>query len=151
MNLTQLKQGMARSRKNVKRRGRGDASGHGGTSGRGNKGQKARAGYTRRLYFEGGQMPLVRKTPKRGFKNVRFAKRVAIINIDNLNIFDNNEIVTIESLQKSRLIRGEFDAIKVLGSGQLEKEGLTVHAHRFSESARKKIEDKKGKVVLCKD
>jgi len=96
-------------------------------------------------------MPLVRKTPKRGFKNVRFADQVAIINIDSLNIFDNNETVTIERLQKTRLVRGEFDVIKVLGNGQLEKEGLIVHAHRFSESARKKIEDKKGKIVLCKD
>ena len=147
MNLTQAKQGMGYLHKKRKRVGRGDASGHGGTSTRGHKGQKARSGYHSRLYFEGGQMPLIRKTPKRGFNNTRFQKLVAILNIRDLNRFNNGEDVTIEKLIQNQLVRGEFDAIKILGKGELEKEGLTVHAHRFSESARKKITDKKGKAV----
>ena len=92
-------------------------------------------------------MPLIRKTPKRGFNNTRFQKLVAILNIRDLNRFNNGEDVTIEKLIQNQLVRGEFDAIKILGKGELEKEGLTVHAHRFSESARKKITDKKGKAV----
>lgn len=136
--------------KKRKRVGRGDASGHGGTSTRGHKGQKARAGYKSRLYFEGGQMPLIRKTPKRGFTNTRFQYKIAIVNIKDFNRFNNGEDITAEKLVQSRLVHGEFNLIKVLGKGDLEKEGLTVHAHRFSASARKKIEDKKGKVLTLK-
>jgi large subunit ribosomal protein L15 len=147
MNLTQLKQGMSCLRKKRKRVGRGDASGHGGTSTRGNKGQKARSGYTRRVYFEGGQMPIIRKTPKRGFNNTRFADRVAILNLRDFNRFNDGDDITVDKLREHRLLRGEYDLIKVLAKGELQKEGLTIHAHKFSESAKKKIEAKKGKMM----
>ncbi|MBI4713541.1 MAG: 50S ribosomal protein L15 [Planctomycetes bacterium] len=149
MNLTQLKQSFKNIRRPRKRVGRGDASGHGGTSGRGHKGQKARSGYHAKRYFEGGQMPLIRKLPKRGFNNKQFQTRIAIINLRDLNRFNNNEEVTVAKLLQRRLVRGAYDEIKVLAKCELTKEGITVHAHRFSQSAIKKIESKKGKIVRC--
>lgn len=148
MNLTQLHQAVRKYHKNPKRVGRGDGSGHGGTSGRGNKGQKARSGYQSKGYFEGGQMPLIRKTPKRGFNNTRFQDVTVIINLRDLNRFENNDTVNPAKLLEKGLIRGAFDRVKVLAKGELEKEGLVVEAHSFSQSAAQKITDKKGKTVL---
>jgi len=148
MNLTQLHHDVRRYHKKRKRVGRGDGSGHGGTSGRGGKGQSARSGYHTKGFFEGGQMPLIRKTPKRGFNNTRFQLVTAIINLRDLNKFENNDTITPATLKKRGLINGEFDRVKILAKGELEKEGLTVEAHSFSAAAAKKIGDKKGKIVL---
>jgi large subunit ribosomal protein L15 len=125
------------STKNRKRVGRGQASGTGCTSGKGNKGQKSRSGYAFRPWFEGGQMPLQRRVPKRGFVNIH-AKPVEIVNVGDLNGF-GGEPITSETLKAKRLISNDKVTLKILGNGELT-EAVTVHAHRFSESARKKIE-----------
>ncbi|MBI5778983.1 MAG: 50S ribosomal protein L15 [Planctomycetes bacterium] len=151
MNLTQLSKAVRRYHKKAKRRGCGDSCGHGGTSCRGGKGQSARSGYKRRGYFEGGQMTLVRKTPKRGFHNTRFQETVAIINLRDLNRFEPDATVNQAALVEKGILKGAFDKIKVLAKGELEKQGLTVEVHYFSESAKKKIEAKGGKVITCKE
>ena len=121
-----------------KRIGRGPGSGHGKTAGRGEKGQKSRSGYSRMLGFEGGQMPLHRRLPKRGFTNI-FKKEHAVVNLSDLERFDNGSTVDESVLRKAGLVKGRVDGIKVLGNGKLTKK-LTVHAVRFSEAARKQIE-----------
>ena len=121
-----------------KRVGRGPGSGHGKTSGRGEKGQKSRSGYHSKLGFEGGQMPLHRRLPKRGFTNI-FKKEHAIVNLSDLERFDNGATVDEAALRQAGMIKGHHDGIKVLGNGKLSKK-LTVHAKKFSESARKQIE-----------
>ncbi|MEW6026233.1 MAG: 50S ribosomal protein L15 [Planctomycetota bacterium] len=151
MNLTQLHQSVRRYHKRAKRRGCGDSCGHGGTSGRGGKGQSARSGYKRRGYFEGGQMPLVRKTPKRGFNNTRFSETVAVVNLRDLEKFEPNATVNVNALVEKGILKGAFDKVKVLGNGELTKQGLAVEAHYFSESAKKKIEAKGGKIIPCKE
>jgi len=123
--------------KNRKRIGRGQGSGHGCTAGKGNKGQKSRSGYAKRPWFEGGQMPLQRRTPKRGFTNIH-AKPVEAVNVGQLTGF-GGEPVTAESLKKRGLIRNTSAKLKILGNGDLA-EAVTVHAHAFSEAARQKIE-----------
>jgi large subunit ribosomal protein L15 len=139
------------ARKSRKRVGRGTGSGLGKTGGRGENGQKSRSGYSRRYGFEGGQMPLVRRAPKRGFNNKRFRSDWTIINIDSLNGFENGTDVTPEILLASGIIgKIEKRGIKVLGNGNLEKK-LTVHAHKFSESAIKKIQDASGKAEVIND
>jgi large subunit ribosomal protein L15 len=125
--------------------GRGPGSGNGKTCGRGQKGQYARQG-TGRLFFEGGQMPLQRRVPKRGFHNVH-AGKVANVNVGELEIFDNGTEVTIELLRERGLLKGNFDTLKVLGSGDLKKK-LTVKAHAFSASAAEKIQKAGGKPEL---
>jgi large subunit ribosomal protein L15 len=120
------------------RLGRGRASGKGKTSGRGHKGQMSRTGSTHKPLFEGGQMPLVRRLPKRGFKNFN-RKEILPVNLDALNLFDDGAEVTIEVLQQKGLVNGRFDGVKILGSGNVEKK-LTVKANAFSASAREKIE-----------
>ena len=125
--------------------GRGPGSGNGKTCGRGQKGQYARQG-TGRLFFEGGQMPLQRRVPKRGFHNVH-ASVVANVNVGELEIFDSGTEVTIELLRERGLIKGNFDTLKVLGSGELKKK-LTVKAHAFSASAAEKIQKAGGKAEL---
>ena len=147
MNLTQLHHEVKRYHKWPKRVGRGDGSGHGGTSTRGGKGQSARTGYHLKRYFEGGQMPLIRKTPKRGFSNTRFADTVIVINLQDLNKFENGDTVNAAKLTALGFIKGEYDQIKILGKGELKKEGLTVEAHSFSATAAKIIAEKKGKAV----
>jgi len=123
----------------TKRLGCGDSSGHGGTSGRGGKGQTARAGGTIRLGFEGGQMPLIRRIPKRGFNNRAFETKYATVNIGSLNQFDDGSVVASESLRERGLVNGHrLDGVKILGNGKLTKK-LTVHAHKFSAQAREKI------------
>lgn len=126
--------------------GRGIGSKLGKTAGRGNKGQKSRKGYSRRAGFEGGQMPLHRRIPKRGFHNP-FAREFAVVNVETLNAFAAGETVTPESLRARGLVRRERDAVKVLGDGNL-KVALTVHAHAFSKSAQEKITAVGGRVEV---
>ncbi len=135
------------SRHRVKRLGCGESSGHGKTSGKGNKGQKARSGGSIRLGFEGGQMPLIRRLPKRGFNNAAFHRRYAIINLDDLNAFQAGTAVNEELLRESKLVRGHFVGIKILGDGEL-KHGLKVEADKVSAAAREKIEKAGGTITL---
>lgn len=135
--------GSVRERKRV---GRGHGSGHGKTSGKGHKGQKARSGGGVRRGFEGGQMPLYRRIPKRGFTNI-FKTRYAIINISDLNAFDNNAVVDAQVLVDAGLINKTYDGVKVLGNGELNK-SLTVKAAAFSETAKAKIEAAGGKAEV---
>lgn len=140
MNLSQL-ENTPGARKHPKRVGCGPGSGHGKTSGRGNKGQFARTGKTRRLGFEGGQMPLYRRIPKRGFTNI-FRKKYGIVNIDTLNRFPEDTDVTPELIYSLGMVRHKFP-IKILGNGKLEHR-LTITAHRFSKSAKGLIEKAGG-------
>jgi large subunit ribosomal protein L15 len=126
--------------------GRGRGSGHGTTAGRGGKGQTARTGSSIPAWFEGGQMPLIRRLPKRGFTNI-FKKEYAIINVEAFERFEPGQEVTPELLVSNRLIRSRNDGVKVLGTGTLTK-ALTVRAHKFSQSATAKIEAVGGKVQV---
>jgi len=135
------------SRHRVKRLGCGESSGHGKTSGKGHKGQKARSGGSIRLGFEGGQMPLIRRLPKRGFNNAAFHKQYAIVNLDDLNAFKAGTTVTEQLMRESKLVRGDFVGIKILGGGEL-KHGLKVEADKISASAREKIEKAGGTITL---
>jgi large subunit ribosomal protein L15 len=126
-----------------KRLGQGESSGHGKTAGRGGKGQTARSGSSIRIGFEGGQMPLIRRIPKRGFNNARHTTRYIAVNLDSLNQFDNGASVDVEALRKAGLANGPVKLIKILGDGELTKK-LTVSAHAFSASAKSKIEAKGG-------
>lgn len=135
------------ARKKRKRVGRGPGSGHGKTSGRGAKGQKARAGFSRRFGFEGGQMPLIRRLPKRGFSHGRRFP-YAIVNVDALErAFDAGAEVTPEALIQAGLAEALKGGVKVLGRGELSK-GLTVHVHAVSDGARQKIEAAGGTVEI---
>ncbi|HEY2952731.1 MAG TPA: 50S ribosomal protein L15 [Verrucomicrobiae bacterium] len=127
-----------------KRLGQGESSGHGKTSGRGGKGQTARSGSSIRIGFEGGQMPLIRRIPKRGFNNARHTIRYIPVNLESLNRFDNGVLVDKIVLEKAGLASGSGAGIKILGQGELKKK-LTVSAHAFSASARAKIEAVGGK------
>lgn len=129
-----------------KRKGRGTATGQGKTAGRGMNGQKSRSGGGVRPGFEGGQMPLTRIMPKRGFANP-FKKQWAILNVEDLNVFDNGTVVTPEVLIENGIVGKVVDGIKVLGDGNLEK-NLTVQAHKFSGSAVQKIESAGGKAEV---
>jgi large subunit ribosomal protein L15 len=135
------------SRHRVKRLGCGESSGHGKTSGKGHKGQKARSGGSIRLGFEGGQMPLIRRLPKRGFNNAAFRKHYAIVNLDELSDFKAGTNVNEQLLRDSKLVRGHFAGIKILGDGEL-KHGLNVEADKVSAAAREKIEKAGGTVTL---
>ena len=125
------------------RKGRGPGSGNGKTAGKGHKGQNARSGGGVRPGFEGGQLPLYRKLPKRGFKN-RFAVNYAIVNVSDLNKFEDGAIVDIEALKAAKLVRKELDGLKVLGNGEITKK-ITVKATVFSATAKEKIEAAGGK------
>ncbi len=135
------------SRHRVKRLGSGESSGHGKTSGKGSKGQKARSGGSIRLGFEGGQMPLIRRLPKRGFNNAAFHKRYAIVNVSDLKEFGAGTVVNEQLLRESNLVRGHFVGIKILGDGEL-KQSLKVQADKVSATAREKIEKAGGTVTL---
>jgi len=135
------------SKHRVKRLGSGESSGHGKTSGKGHKGQKARSGGSLRLGFEGGQMPLIRRLPKRGFNNAAFHKTYAIVNLSDLNAFKEGTLVNEQLLRDSNLIRGHGAGLKILGGGEL-KHGLTVEADKISASAREKIEKAGGTVTM---
>lgn len=126
------------SRHAKKRVGRGPGSGHGKTAGRGEKGQKSRSGFSRMLGFEGGQMPLHRRLPKRGFTNI-FKKDYAVVNLSDLERFDNGATVDEAALRAAGLVKGQHDGVKVLGNGTLSKK-LTVSATKFSAAAKKSIE-----------
>ena len=132
------------SKHRTKRLGCGESSGHGKTSGKGHKGQKARSGGSLRLGFEGGQMPLIRRIPKRGFNNARHTTRYLPINLEALNQFDEGARVDADVLRKAGLANGKAAGIKILGDGEL-KAALTVSAHRFTKSAQEKIEGAGGK------
>ena len=127
------------------RRGRGHGSGNGKTAGKGHKGQKARSGAPR-IGFEGGQMPLYRRLPKRGFKN-RNTKEIIAINVSALEVFENGSVVTIESMMEAGIIKNPKDGVKILGNGEFTK-SLTVQANGFSASAQEKIESLGGKAEV---
>lgn len=129
-----------------KRLGRGIASGHGKTSGKGHKGQNARTGGGTRLGFEGGQTPLFQRLPKRGFSNIN-RKEYAVVNLDTLNRFDENTDVTLELLIESGIVKNEKSGIKVLAKGTLDKK-LNVKAHKFSNTAKEAIEAAGGKAEV---
>jgi large subunit ribosomal protein L15 len=135
------------SRHRVKRLGCGESSGHGKTSGKGHKGQKARSGGSIRLGFEGGQMPLIRRLPKRGFNNAAFHKRYAVVNVSDLNAFETGTVVNEQLLRDSNLVRGHFAGIKILGDGELKHE-LKVQVDKISTTAREKIEKAGGTVTM---
>lgn len=130
-----------------KRVGRGPGSGLGKTSGRGQKGQNARSGGGVRPGFEGGQLPLFRRLPKRGFSNAKFKTVYAVINLSDLNKFEDGAIVTPEILKEMGILKNQLNGVKVLGNGKLEKK-LTVKAHKFSESAKESIEKMGGKAEV---
>lgn len=132
--------------KSPKRVGRGIGSGHGKTSTRGHKGQKARSGGKVRPGFEGGQMPLQRRIPKRGFTNI-FKQRWSIVNVKDLNIFEEGTVVTIDMLKQAGLIRKNDLPVKLLGDGEVEKQ-LTVQVHKASHQAEDKIMAKGGKIEV---
>ena len=132
------------SAKDAYRRGRGPGSGNGKTAGKGHKGQNARSGGGVRPGFEGGQLPLYRKLPKRGFKN-RFAVNYAIVNVSALNVFEDGAVVDLAALMEKRIVREALDGLKVLGNGELTKK-LTVKATVFSATAKEKIEAAGGKI-----
>lgn len=146
MKLNELRPNAGGGTKNTKRRGRGTATGQGKTGGRGQKGQKSRSGGGVRPGFEGGQMPLYRRLPKRGFTNI-FATKYTTINVKDLNRFDDETIVTPELLMEAGIINKLQDGVKVLGDGELNKK-ITVKAHQFSKSAAEKIEALGGKVEV---
>ena len=131
------------SAKAAYRKGRGAGSGNGKTAGKGHKGQNARSGGGVRPGFEGGQLPLYRKLPKRGFKN-RFAVNYAVVNVAALNRFEDGAVVDVEVLKAAKLVRKELDGVKILGNGELTKK-LTVKATVFSATAKEKIEAAGGK------
>ena len=133
--------------KTRKRVGRGPGSGLGKTSGRGENGQKSRSGYSRKPGFEGGQLPLYRRLPKRGFSNARFKVEYAIINLDDLNKFEKDAVITPELLKEMGLLKNQLCGVKVLGNGTLEKK-ITVKAHKFSNKAKEEIEKLGGKAEV---
>ena len=135
------------SSKNRKRVGRGTSSGHGKTSGRGQKGQNSRSGGGVRIGFEGGQNPLVFRIAKRGFNNYEFQTKYAVINVGDLDKFDNGVEVTPELLKEMGIVKDLKDGLKILGNGELSKK-LTVKANKFSKVAKEKIENAGGKVEV---
>lgn len=134
------------STKNRKRRGRGTGTGQGKTSGRGMNGQNSRSGGGVRLGFEGGQMPLYRRIPKRGFTN-RFKKEYAEVNVSVLNRFDEGTVVDLDALKNTGIVKQVKDGVKILGNGEIEKK-LTVKASKFTKSAAMKIEKAGGKIEV---
>jgi len=131
----------------TKRLGQGESSGHGKTSGRGGKGQTARSGSSIRIGFEGGQMPLIRRIPKRGFNNARFAVKYLAVNVGELNKFDDGAKVDETALRSTGLANGRADGIKILGEGELTRK-LSVSASAFSASAKAKIDARGGTVEI---
>ena len=145
MNLSNLKpaEGSTKTRKRI---GRGPGSGLGGTSTRGHKGAKSRSGYSKKIGFEGGQMPLYRRLPKRGFK-CRNSKEIIGINLSALEKFDNDTVVSVDTLIEAGIVKNPRDGVKILGNGEFTKK-LTVQANAFSASAKEKIEALGGKAEV---
>jgi large subunit ribosomal protein L15 len=133
------------AKKRRKRLGSGESSGTGKTSGKGHKGQKARSGGSIRLGFEGGQMPLIRRLPKRGFNNAAFKLRIAVVNLDDLNEFADGATVDEAALRQTGLVRGTIDGVKILARGELKKK-VTITGAKFSEAAKRKIEAAGGTI-----
>lgn len=146
MNLSNLHPAAGSKHSDAFRVGRGHGSGNGKTAGRGQKGQKSRSGGKVRVGFEGGQMPLYRRLPKRGFTN-RNTKLVAYVNVEKLNKFEDGAVVDIQTLVEAGAVKNRFDAVKILGNGDLTKK-LTVKANAFSEGAKAKIEAVGGNVEV---
>jgi large subunit ribosomal protein L15 len=145
MNLSNLSSAEGSRQSDNFRRGRGHGSGNGKTAGKGHKGQKARSG-SPRIGFEGGQMPLYRRIPKRGFTNIN-SKEIVGINMHALEVFDNDTVVTVETLLEKGIIKNPGDGVKILGGGELTKK-LTVQVNAFSKSAKEKIEALGGKAEV---
>ena len=145
MDLSNLKPAEGSTHNDNFRRGRGHGSGNGKTAGKGHKGQKARSGAPR-PGFEGGQMPLYRRIPKRGFKN-RNTKEIVAINLDRLECFDNDAVVTVDALIEAGIVSNPRDGVKILGNGELAKK-LNVQVNAFSASAKEKIEALGGKAEV---
>lgn len=136
-------------RKKRKRIGRGPGSGHGKTAGKGHKGHSSRQGFKIGALFEGGQITLARRVPKRGFVNGAFRKDFAIVNLDSLNVFESGSVIDEAALRACGIVKGRHDdGVKILGNGEITK-SLTVHAAKFSESAAKKLVDAGGTVVIA--
>ena len=131
----------------AKRKGLGRGSGNGKTSGRGQKGQNSRSGGGVRANFEGGQIPLYRRLPKRGFSNAKFKTTYAVINVSDLNVFEDGTVVTPALLKETGLLKNQLDGVKVLGNGVLEKK-LTVQANKFSKEAMEKINKAGSKIEV---
>jgi len=146
MNLHTLKPRPG-SKHRVKRLGHGESSGKGKTSGKGHKGQKARSGGSIRLGFEGGQMPLIRRLPKRGFNNAAFKREYAIVNLTDLNRFEDGATIDEAKLLEAKLIRGKYFGVKILAGGELSKK-LTISADKVSAAARAKIESAGGTITI---
>ena len=146
MKLNELQRNIGATQKK-KRVGRGPGSGLGKTSGRGQKGQKARSGASINPVFEGGELPLYRRIPKRGFKNAKFKTVYGVVNLAELNRFENGTVVTPALLKDTGLVKKQYDGIKVLGNGKLEKK-LTIQAHKFSEIALEKIKEAGSKAEV---
>lgn len=146
MKLHELERNRA-AKQERRRVGRGMGSGLGKTSGRGEKGQKARSGVSIPATFEGGQLPLYRRLPKRGFSNSDFKVRYATINVSDLNKFDDGTVVTPELLKETGILKNQLDGVKILGDGELEKK-LTVKAHKFSKTALEKLEKSGCKIEV---
>lgn len=146
MNLSNLHPAAGSKHSDTFRVGRGHASGNGKTAGRGQKGQKSRSGGKIRVGFEGGQMPLYRRLPKKGFK-CRNSKKIIAINVSDLERFEADSVVTIETLAEAGLVKNSFDGVKILGNGELNKK-LTVQVNAFSKSAVEKIEACGGKAEV---
>lgn len=146
MKLHELKKnpGATHSKKRV---GRGPGSGLGKTSGKGHKGQNARSGRKPSPLFEGGQLPLYRRVPNRGFSNLRFKVRYGTVNVEDLNVFDDKTVVTPQLLKESGLLKNQLSGVKILGDGELTKK-LTIQAHRFTKSALDKIEKSGSKAEV---
>mgnify|MGYP000809899006 FL=1 len=145
MNLSELKPAEGAKQSNEFRRGRGHGSGNGKTAGKGHKGQKARSGAPR-PGFEGGQLPLYRRLPKRGFTNIN-SKEIVAINVGTLNAFDEGAVVTVEALVEKGIIKNPKDGVKILGNGELTKK-LEVKVNAFSASAAEKIQAAGGKAEV---
>lgn len=145
MNLSNLSPAEGSRQSDNFRRGRGHGSGNGKTAGKGHKGQKARSG-SPRIGFEGGQMPLYRRIPKRGFTNIN-SKDIVGINMSALEVFDNDAVVTVEALMEKGIVKNPRDGVKILGNGELTKK-LTVQVNAFSATAKEKIEALGGKAEV---
>ena len=146
MKLNELQRNIGATQKK-KRVGRGPGSGLGKTSGKGQKGQKARSGVSIKAVFEGGQLPLYRRIPKRGFTNAKFKTVYGTINVEELNRFEDGTVVTPALLKDTGLVKKQYDGVKVLGNGKLEKK-LTIQANKFSASALEKIKEAGSKAEV---
>ena len=147
MNLCGVNQ-VPSDRRPRKRTGRGTASGHGKTCGRGHKGQRSRSGFNQKLGHEGGQMPLLRRLPKRGFSNFRFRDAWEVVNVGDLKLFKAGSVVGAPEMHAAGLVSGPAARVKVLGDGDL-KVGITIRAHRFSKQASEKIAGAGGKAEMA--